>query len=515
MIRRARHFQLDPLTLALIVITLIGFWLRASVNSQPMEFDEAYTFLEYGAINPLRAIARYNLPNNHVFHTVLMQIVYRAFGTHEWILRLPVFICGVLAIPMTYRVGARVYNRAAGVIAAGIVAAHVWTINYSTDARGYAIHVLLFLLQLDSALSLLRRPTRGRWIALAVFSALGMWTIPSYAYPLGVVYLWLLASIVMDKRGHEQRVMLRDFMVYAVIGGAVLTLILYAPIWTRPDGFQALFANPFVASSASDPQIANEMSNATVNVSSLITVIDYTMTGFSSTAAFILSGWIVISVFYHKRFSKISVPILIIALVWIMALMLIQGRTPPDRTWTFLIPLLAIYLSIIMVMPWVDRSPSSVRGRERLWESKSVCALWSIALTLALSFSLITGNTLNRYRLGVSADAREIAAALRPIMTPDDIALLPLPHSAPVRFYLFPSALTDAEFHTQYSALPADYLQTTGVRRVFAFICTDSCAVNSIDELTAAYGFDIASGALIFTPIHVFDTGTLGELRLN
>lgn len=124
------------------------------------------------------AISNYDLPNNHLFHTLLVKVSTQIFGNHLWSLRLPAFVAGVALVPVTAGLVARLANRHAGLIAAALVAGSAPLISFSVRARGYKIVGLAFLVLvwlghriMDSDGSLVL------WIGFAVTAVIGIWTV--------------------------------------------------------------------------------------------------------------------------------------------------------------------------------------------------------------------------------------------------------------------------------------------------------------------------------------------------
>src|SRR3990172_4791582 len=113
--------------------------IRGLSLSQPMQHDEAYTFIAFASRPFWIAISDYSLPNNHVFHTLLVYLAYHLLGDQPWIIRLPAFLAGVAIIPLTYAAAALFYNRKVGLLSAGLAAASPLLIDYSANARGYTL----------------------------------------------------------------------------------------------------------------------------------------------------------------------------------------------------------------------------------------------------------------------------------------------------------------------------------------------------------------------------------------
>jgi 4-amino-4-deoxy-L-arabinose transferase-like glycosyltransferase len=88
--------------IALGLITLVALALRLMLIVQPVQYDEAYTFIHYASKSLTTILANYSAPNNHIFHTLLVAIAYHLFGASLWTLRLPAFLAGVLTVSAAY-----------------------------------------------------------------------------------------------------------------------------------------------------------------------------------------------------------------------------------------------------------------------------------------------------------------------------------------------------------------------------------------------------------------------------
>src|SRR5690606_29583806 len=76
----------------------------------------------------------------------------------------------------------------------------------------------------------LQRREQGRdYLLLAVLSALGLYTVPTMLYPLGIVWGWLLLTAYFKmRRSDSLYAILR--LVASGFAALVITLVLYAPI---------------------------------------------------------------------------------------------------------------------------------------------------------------------------------------------------------------------------------------------------------------------------------------------
>src|SRR5438270_7714835 len=156
---------------ALLCIVAIALALRLRYLGQPMRYDESVTYLYFVKQPWSDAVSLYTYPNNHLFHTLLAKLSVTAFGNAPWALRLPAFIAGMLVVLATYAVTRALYNPRAALYATGIVASSGVLVLYSTNARGYSLMVLAFLLLVLLAVRLQRVARSDTWITFAVVAA--------------------------------------------------------------------------------------------------------------------------------------------------------------------------------------------------------------------------------------------------------------------------------------------------------------------------------------------------------
>jgi hypothetical protein len=141
------------------LITLAGAALRARYLSQPMRYDEAFTYLAYASQPLAKGLARYDYPNNHLLHTLLVHVTTTVFGNHPWSLRLPAYTAGVALVPAWWWAVRGLYPGAAGLLTAGLVAGSSPLVEFSTNARGYMLVALDCALLVGASTALLRRAT--------------------------------------------------------------------------------------------------------------------------------------------------------------------------------------------------------------------------------------------------------------------------------------------------------------------------------------------------------------------
>lgn len=319
--------------IAILVLTIFGIIEAILFLWQPMGYDESYTVLVF-ASRPLRyAISDYHLPNNHLFHTLLVHLAYHGLGQGPWAVRLPALLASVLSVPALYLVGAQLYSRNAALFAAGMLAASGAWLEYATNARGYSLLTLFSLLTAGLGIYLTRRQNRFAWLLFTLFGALGFYTLPIMLYPFGAIMTWMLASALVGEHpyGSLRSYLLRWFA--AGIGAGFLAALLHLPV-VQASGLNALIANNFVAAQPS----AEAWENLVVRLQNTW---KWWMREWPTGAGVVVGGSALASIILHPWMSKRRVPLLISA-AWIIVVLAIQRVAPLPRIWLFALPFILL-----------------------------------------------------------------------------------------------------------------------------------------------------------------------------
>lgn len=202
--------------------------VRLRFLSEPMRYDEAKVFLLFGS-QPLDFSARtYDYPGNQIFHTLLQHVSVRLFGEAEWALRLPAFLAGIALIPAVYAATRAIYDRDAALLAAALTVPAAGLVVFSTNARGYALVTLAFVILLGLGTLLVERPHPAGWAVWVAVAALGAYTIPIMVYPAAVTACWLTLLALFSLRGSRRRTVL-TWLAASLVGAAALSALLYLP----------------------------------------------------------------------------------------------------------------------------------------------------------------------------------------------------------------------------------------------------------------------------------------------
>lgn len=412
----------DPLILScLLVISLAGIAIRLVFIKQPMRYDEAYTYYAFVAQGVRVITTDYHLPNNHVLHSLLVYLTTTWLGNDLWSLRLPAFIAGVCMIPATYLAGVTLYNRYVGLFAAALVASASTLIEYSTNARGYTLMTLAWLLMLALAAYLKRHPNGVGWALFAILGVAGMYAVPTMLFPLGIVIGWLgLSWLTRDVAATDGRRFL-VYLVVACLALAILTLLAYLPIiassgvgiFTSTRFVQALEEQTFIESLVA--RLANTWRDWTMNL--------------PPWGSLLLAAGALLSVIFHQRLSPHRIHTALPTVLWCSILLLIQRVAPWPRVWLFLAPLFFIWAAA--GIPGLLASYYAGKGR---WRMAFPAAAAALAFGLCL-LVFVTQSPLRLSDIGDYKAAEKTALFLQSQLQPGDVVVSVLPSNYPLRYY--------------------------------------------------------------------------------
>lgn len=409
----------------LLFIVLMGLIVRVCFLSQPMRYDEAFTFMQY-ASKPLVIGLSHYYPNNHLLHTFFVHLTTSVFGQAAWVIRLPAFLAGVLLVPASYLVIRRYYaDQDAALLTAALIAASPILIGFSTAARGYTLFSLFFLLTLALAPYLLQHRNAAAWLSFAVLSAFGFYTIPLMLYPFGVVVMWLVLSAIGERNRRADGPLLSELLV-AVALTMALTLFLYLPPIVA-SGVESLTTR--VLSQAwtfSKEEWRESLGHlwAMWNRGLPLGINVLLMIGFFS------------SIIRHRRIARHRTPLLLAVAAGCVPVLLLQGIRPPERTWLFLLPLY-FGLAAAGLSDLIRRATAVLKlGGSRIAAglvsavSVLVCVWISLNVigTQSVAYSDDSGSGLR--------EAERIVQFLKDELRPGDRILAKTPSEAPIEYYL-------------------------------------------------------------------------------
>jgi 4-amino-4-deoxy-L-arabinose transferase-like glycosyltransferase len=310
-------------------ITLIGAVIRLWRISQPIAYDEAYTFIYYATQEFKHILADYSAPNNHIFHTVLVRLFYEIFGRQPWVVRGPALLAGILCIPAAYFFAHRIFHARQALAGAMLVAMTPWFINYSVNGRGYTLIILFSLLLANLGALLTQQQSRAALGAYTIIAALGFYTIPIFLYPMAGVSLWVLVTHLTGPEPWKDRAAKAQNFLLACLAGGLLTLLFYLPVILFGTGFRSITSNEIVESRA--------WSVFTENLQPRINKTWESWTaGFSQAVKNILIGGFLLSLLFYRKASNQRLPLQVFLVVAVAIVLLLQRVAPLARVWMYL-----------------------------------------------------------------------------------------------------------------------------------------------------------------------------------
>ena len=416
------------------ILIVIGAVLRMRFLFGPVGFDEADTFVSYASRPLYLGLSWYPAPNNHLFYTFLMHITCWLLGDHEWAIRLPALLAGILLIPLTYWAGRVLYGKHSALIAAALVTAASPIIFYSVNGRGYTLVCVFFQLLLIIGRYLLDQESSPGWLLWALVAAVGFYTIPIMLYAAGTVTLWLALS----GRNMEPE---RRRQIFAGLGSAIavtafVTTLLYLPVLVV-SGPKSLFANPWVHPLTLE-RMLNLLPGGIKETWGMLTADVPHPLVWSLVAGFM------IGLVYHRRVAATRVPVPIAAFLCIAPLLLAQRVIPYGRVWLFLVPLCAIVSSAGL---WfIVRLLANRVGSRR---QSGIAAAMAIGCSLLMGSAVLRGSSVSS--IGGFPGIQGVAVWMKGQLMPHDILLGKLPVTAHLTYYLRRNGIRPT-----YRAAPCD-----------------------------------------------------------
>jgi hypothetical protein len=192
--RQRLWLRSEPAMLGLVGgITLVGLLVRLSLFGNSLFGDElsTYSIVSGSSLGHVVYLLEggHSVDLNPPLYFILAWMAERVGDSAE-LLRLPSLLAGVAAIPLTYLLGAKTVGRPAAVVGATLVALSPFLIFFSTEARSFALVMLLTLLSTIALLRAIETRRGGWWAAYAVLACATMYTHYTGVFLLAGQFLW-------------------------------------------------------------------------------------------------------------------------------------------------------------------------------------------------------------------------------------------------------------------------------------------------------------------------------------
>jgi hypothetical protein len=234
----------------LLVITLIFFIVLIIrlfyVTSLPISYDEAWTYINFTEKGVLSSISYYPAPNNHILYSLLTNLTHNLPFNNTINLRLPSLLVGLFSTVLFYLTFRKFFKEHISLGLTFIFSFLYPVIYYGYEARGYSLIILSFIIIFYTSLRILelheqRIRSIGRyWFYLTFGSILGLYSVPSFAYPYFLVITFLGLFFLWQR---EYKYLVELFI--SAVTTSIITIILYFPILIV-SGIDSLANNRFV-----------------------------------------------------------------------------------------------------------------------------------------------------------------------------------------------------------------------------------------------------------------------------
>lgn len=214
-------------TVIFAFITLLGVALRFIGLGDGLWIDEISPVADLGSLSTLQVISTYLGSNNHILNTILVNESISFFGMHEWAIRLPAAIFGILSVPAIYWLARFALSRRASLCAAALLATSYHHVFFSQNARGYSAYLLFSILGTGLFIAAMRTGKSFWW---AIYIIVGLLNIAALLNAVFMIVaqgaIALVVALLEWKSTRSFGQVRRTLFVYSAIG--VLSLQLYS-----------------------------------------------------------------------------------------------------------------------------------------------------------------------------------------------------------------------------------------------------------------------------------------------
>ena len=194
------------ISLIILSLTFFGALLRLYKLGVPLNGDEIPAFTWFTLIHWETLLFSYYDPNQHTLFVILARLFMSSLGENEVTFRLPVFIAGILSVPLIYNVCSDyLRSRQTGLIAALLLSVSFYPIYYSQHGRSYSLTIFLAL-SIILVTTKLSNNTR-LWFWGTLLPLLGFFLIlalPSNLYFIFATPVFFLIFSRQNKNGYRE-----------------------------------------------------------------------------------------------------------------------------------------------------------------------------------------------------------------------------------------------------------------------------------------------------------------------
>jgi O-antigen/teichoic acid export membrane protein len=216
--------RITETTVAIGVFTLVALVVRMIAN-RGIWLDEATTItqaqMSLGGM--FQSLGHFDV--HPPLHYLIEWSLAHTIGTDELVMRAPSYIAGAALVPVLYLTGTELWDRRAGLVAAGLGAVAPFLVWYGQEARMYSLFMLFATLALLGQLRALRRGRIGDWALYVLASAAFMWTQYFAILVIGVQQAAFLIVAVRRRDRRFTRAWLLSLLALALLIAPLAPLV--------------------------------------------------------------------------------------------------------------------------------------------------------------------------------------------------------------------------------------------------------------------------------------------------
>lgn len=428
-------------SILLLIVTIAGTLVRAMALRQPINYDEAFTFITYVRRPLWVSMSDYSYPNNHVLHTVLAHASTAVFGMAPPALRLPAFVTGVVLIPLAFVVARKLSDAATAIGTAALVSGAEALIAFSVLARGYTLVTAWFLLALLFAFDAVVRDDRRAWVPLVIAAALGFFTIPTFVYAFAVVAAWM----VWTAPGKALSV------AKASVATALLVTLLYLPI-LLVSGIRA--GATYGVGNADSGVVIRFLRDCWIDVTRGAAPFSAALVAVAAAAGFITAGP------HLRRLAAVTVGCALVAV-------LAQRVVMPPRVWLFAIP--------VVLMLVAHAAATIVRRRPVIVAAIAVLVALDAFRGRPAQYTEVYGPE----EIAMTRDVEPATLFVKDRLGPRDAVVTAFPTIDLVDYYF------------RLHGMPIDALRNPPIHPARLFIVANEAAGNSVESIATARQIEV------------------------
>ncbi len=322
----------------------------------PLFVDEVFSYLYFVDKGFFVTMTYYPGPNNHVAYNFVANVFDIFFSDGLLTMRLPSFLLSILIFIFLFVFIKRIGGFFIAISTTCILNVFFVYNYYSVSGRGYVLYLFCFVCIVYCLFQLNNTIKQYYILGYVLFCVLGMYTIPTFVYPL-------ISCFVIGIISFHQKLNWVKYHVIVVLG----TIVLYLPIITF-NGVNALIGNSWVKS-LSFHEFIIHFSDYLLKTYDWLWNIENMNIG-------IFLSILLLTIFSFQYYSKSSKSILITLFFIIpFGILFFQKVLPFSRIWIYLLPVQSLLLALIFN-----------KVIQRKWQQ--------IALPIVLIFSLLGGYML-------------------------------------------------------------------------------------------------------------------------